>query len=214
MYFGGPCGTPSSRPGSVGVRGRVPSAPPIDSGRPPTREGGLSRLWCSRPCPPVTSRAPMRSAASRARAGRTWLWVFVVVRSWLWPSSSMTARGRTFSLSSRVAAVCRPSCRRPWRTPALGAVRPPLAPSLADLLPHRVRLRPPTAPRETACLPGRHDRPTPRSRLAATGRARGRPRRPGRRAPRRRAGIGVVPGSSPGRRRTRCRSQPERLLTP
>src|SRR4051812_22924332 len=42
-----------------------------------------------------------------------------VVRIWLWPSSSMTTRGWTFSPSSNVAAVCRPSCRRTWRTPGL-----------------------------------------------------------------------------------------------
>ena len=30
----------------------------------------------------------------------------IVVRIWLWPSSSMTTRGCTFSLSRSVAAVC------------------------------------------------------------------------------------------------------------
>jgi len=31
----------------------------------------------------------------------------------------MTTLGCTFSLSRSVAAVCRPSCRRTWRTPLL-----------------------------------------------------------------------------------------------
>jgi hypothetical protein len=47
----------------------------------------------------------------------------MVVRIWLWPSSSMTTRGWTFSLSSRVAAVCRPSCSRTCRTPAAWSSR-------------------------------------------------------------------------------------------
>src|SRR3954453_7427449 len=42
----------------------------------------------------------------------------IVVRIWLWPSSSMTTRGWTPSASSSVAAVCRPSCSRTSRTPA------------------------------------------------------------------------------------------------
>ncbi|MCZ2814915.1 hypothetical protein [Modestobacter sp. VKM Ac-2984] len=44
----------------------------------------------------------------------------IVVRIWLWPSSFMTTRGCTFSLSSSVAAVCRPSCSRTRRVPAVG----------------------------------------------------------------------------------------------
>jgi hypothetical protein len=50
----------------------------------------------------------------------------IVVRIWLWPSSSMTTRGWTFSLSSRVAAVCRPSCSRTCVVP-LRARQHPLA---------------------------------------------------------------------------------------
>src|SRR3954471_1744908 len=44
----------------------------------------------------------------------------IVVRIWLWPSSSMTTRGCTFSLSSSVAAVCRPSCSRTSPDAGLG----------------------------------------------------------------------------------------------
>jgi hypothetical protein len=64
------------------------------------------------------SALPIRSAASRPRAGMTWLYVSVVVRICAWPSTSMTTRGCTPSDSSSVAAVCRPSWRRTSRTPA------------------------------------------------------------------------------------------------
>src|SRR5215217_9472944 len=41
---------------------------------------------------PASSRAPIRSAASRARAGMTWLWMSIVVRIWLWPQFHDHAR--------------------------------------------------------------------------------------------------------------------------
>jgi len=88
-------------------------------------ESGFCRSWCQRGghwsrhgAGGPHSALPIRSAASRPRAGMTWLYVSVVVRICAWPSTSMTTRGCTPSDSSSLAAVCRPSWRRTSRTPA------------------------------------------------------------------------------------------------
>ena len=111
--------------GSVGVRGSSPLSSTLLTRPFSDSESGFRRFWCQRGghwsrhgAGGPHSALPIRSAASRPRAGMTWLYVSVVVRICAWPSTSMTTRGCTPSDSSSVAAVCRPSWRRTSRTPA------------------------------------------------------------------------------------------------